>query len=343
MNDTAVAQGAAPDEAELIRLMDYPDSTEEIPTLDIADYLAGKPGAKAAVAEQLGEITRTIGFFYLKGHGIPRDFIDHVFAESRRFHGQPLAVKKEVPLNDNVGYRHEELQKDLDTDNVNLIAKAKPDLLSTLTMVRPLDKDATQFMNKELKPQPFVWPTGLPGFKETMLDYQSRIEALGKKFLPLWAISLDLPENYFEPFFKAPQVTLQLLQYSPQSAVGNKQYGIAPHTDNAMMTFLAQSNVPGLAVRMPSGHWRMVDIRPDTLLVNTGNVICRWTNDRYLSTKHRVINRSGIERYSIPVFFGPDDDAVVETVPTCVEPGQSPRYEPRTYLWLRRWYYGYAN
>ena len=176
-----------------------------------------------------------------------------------------------------------------------------------------------------------------------MLDYQSRIEALARKFLPLWATSLDLPEGYFEPFFKTPQVTLQLLQYSPQQTVGNKQYGIAPHTDNAMMTFLAQANVPGLAVRMPSGHWRLVDIRPDTLLVNTGNVICRWTNDRYLSTKHRVINRSGVERYSIPVFFGPSDDAVVETVPTCIGPDNPAHYEPRTYLWLRRWYYGYAN
>jgi isopenicillin N synthase-like dioxygenase len=101
--------------------------------------------------------------------------------------------------------------------------------------------------------------------------------------------------------------------------VGNRQYGIAPHTDNALTTFLAQQGVPGLAVRMPSGHWRAVEI-PGTLLVNTGNTIVRWTNETYLSTKHRVINTNNVDRYSIPVFFGPSGDAVIDVVPTCQGP-----------------------
>jgi isopenicillin N synthase-like dioxygenase len=135
-------------------------------------------------------------------------------------------------------------------------------------------------------------------------------------------------------------MTMSLLHYPPQQEVGNRQYGIAPHTDNCLMTFLAQGDVPGLAVRMPSGHWRAVEVRPGQLLVNTGNLIVRWTNEEYLSTKHRVINSNGIERYSIPIFFGPSADAVIEVLPTCQGPGRPPRWEPATYRDLRDWYYG---
>ncbi len=166
------------------------------------------------------------------------------------------------------------------------------------------------------------------------------IEKLGRQFLPLWATCLKLPLDYFDKFFATPHLTLSLLMYPPQKQVGNRQYGIAPHTDNSLMTFLAQSNVPGLAVRMPSGHWRLVESRPGTFLVNTGNLLVRWTNGTYLSTKHRVINTNTVDRYSIPVFFGPSGDAMIECLPTCQGEGRPPQYEPITYGDLRRWYYG---
>jgi isopenicillin N synthase-like dioxygenase len=85
---------------------------------------------------------------------------------------------------------------------------------------------------------------------------------------------------------------------------------------------------------MPSGHWRAVDIVPETLLVNTGNLIVRWSNNEYLSTKHRVINTNDVDRYSIPVFFGPSGDALIEGLPTCQSPEQPPLYEPITDFWI---------
>jgi isopenicillin N synthase-like dioxygenase len=90
---------------------------------------------------------------------------------------------------------------------------------------------------------------------------------------------------------------------------------------------------------MPSGHWREVDIVPGSLLVNTGNLMVHWTNGEYLSTKHRVINNTTVDRYSIPVFFGPGGDARIEVLPTCQGPGRPPRYQPTTYRDLRDWYY----
>ena len=213
--------------------------------------------------------------------------------------------------------------------NVNIISDAK-NLYARFTIIRETDP----------RVETNVWPENLPGFKEVVLEYQAAVEALGKKFLPLWSTALELPLDFFDPMFEIPHVTLSLLHYPPQKVIGDRQYGIAPHTDNSMMTFLAQANIPGLAVRMPSGHWRLVDIIPGTLLVNTGNVIVRWTNDQFLSTKHRVINTNTVDRYSIPVFFGPNADAIIEVVPTCQSPLNPPRYEPITYRDSRKWYYG---
>ena len=318
-------------------LMDHPDSTEQIPILDIGPALSGSKEGLASVSTALRQITETIGFFYLKGHGVSQDLVDRVFAESRRFHSLPLEVKARVPhkFTDSFqsGYVAPATPRSKSA-NVDIIENAKPNLLAKFLVTRELNVADPRY--KPIN----VWPDGLHGFRETVTEYHASIEKLACSFLPIWATSLEMPVDFFEPFFKDPHLTLSLLNYPPQKIVGNRQYGIAPHTDNSFMTFLAQSNVPGLAVRMPSGHWRVVENIPGTFLVNTGNVIMRWTNDRYLSTKHRVINTADVDRYSIPVFFGPSGDALIECIPTCQSAERPARYEPITYRKLREWYYG---
>jgi isopenicillin N synthase-like dioxygenase len=331
----SAATKAQPDDDT--HLMDYPDSTEEIPILDIAPALSGGKEGLASVASELRHITETIGFFYLKGHGIPQDLVDRVFAESRRFHSLPAEVKARVPhrFTDSFqsGYVPPATPR-AQSANVDIIENAKPNLLAKFLVTRELDVTDSRYKTIN------IWPADLPGFRETVMEYHASIEKLARSFLPIWATSLNMPVDFFEPFFKEPHLTLSLLNYPPQKIVGNRQYGIAPHTDNSFMTFLAQSNVPGLAVRMPSGHWRVVENLPGTFLVNTGNVIMRWTNDRYLSTKHRVINTAHVDRYSIPMFFGPSGDALIECIRTCQSPDRPARYEPITYRKLREWYYG---
>lgn len=322
-------------EEEELRLMDYPDSDEEIPMLDMSPYLKGEPGGRERVAAQLKEITETVGFFYLKGHSIPEELIRQVFEQSKRFHPLPDEVKDRVPYIDvdshKTGYQGGGEERS-NRANVNIIKDAKTNLYSKFTVIRETDP----------KVERNVWPENLPGFKEVVQKYQAAAENLGKQFLPLWATTLNLPLDYFDKFFEVPHVNLSLLHYPPQKTIGDRQYGIAPHTDNSMMTLLTASE-SGLAVRMPSGHWRAVEAIPGTLLINTGNLIVRWTNDQYLSTKHRVINTNTVDRYSIPVFFGPNADALIEVLPTCQGPNNPPKYKPITYRDLRKWYYGYAD
>jgi isopenicillin N synthase-like dioxygenase len=338
-------RGEIKDDEQAIYLMDHPDSDEEIPTLDMSPYLSGQPGGREAVAEHLREISMRVGFFYLNGHGIPKELINAVFAESRRFFGLPDSMKRTIPYitTDTLksGYQNS-FTDGTQRANINIISDARPNMLEKFSINREGGSGRLDTPNEETTAAINIWPENLPGFKQTLQGYHAAIETLGRQFLPLWCTSLGLPPDFLDRFFDKPHLTMSLLHYPPQKEVGKRQYGIAPHTDNALMTFLAQADVPGLAVRMPSGHWRAVEIVPGTLLVNTGNLMVHWTNGEYLSTKHRVINNNAIDRYSIPVFFGPSADALVEVLPTCQGPDRPPRYKPVTYRELRDWYYSKA-
>jgi isopenicillin N synthase-like dioxygenase len=336
MNCAAIEETPMDDVIDEFYLMDHPDSTEEIPTLDIGDYLAGKPGARECTGRELRHISETIGFFYLAGHGVPQELVDLTFEETKRFHALPLEKKDAIPRAYNAGYLR---AGGVVSRNANIVKGTQPNLVSGINRDRPAsDPDVIarkpfRLMNN--------WPQeeDLPDFRKNVLDYYHRIEKLGKNLMPLWAAALDLPADYFEAAFREPHMSLRLAYYPPQKTIGNRQYGIAPHTDNCLMTLLAQTAVPGLAVRMPSGHWRIADIIPGTFLVNTGNLMVRWTNDRFLSTKHRVINTADVDRYSIPLFFGPQPDTLIECLPTCVGPGNPARYAPVTYEDMMLWYF----
>ena len=108
-------------------------------------------------------------------------------------------------------------------------------------------------------------------------------------------------------------------------------FGTAPHTDNSFMTALARTDVPGLAIRLPTGEWFPPPLIPGTFLINLGNIMRRWSNDRFLSTPHGVINESGTDRYSIAYFHSPNPAAVIECLPTCVSADDPAHYPPAVY------------
>ena len=132
--------------------------------------------------------------------------------------------------------------------------------------------------------------------------------------------------------------TLRLLHYPPSGPGAGEKTGAGPHTDYGNLTLLATDDVGGLEVRTRDGEWIEAPPLPGAFIVNIGDCLMRWTNDVYVSTPHRVVNRSGRERYSIAFFYDPNPDAEVAVIPSCVEPGESVRYEPvlaADYLKLR--------
>ena len=164
------------------------------------------------------------------------------------------------------------------------------------------------------------------------------MDRFARRMLPAVAAALDLPGGWFDKAFEESQFSFRLSHYPPVAA-GENQFGIAPHTDVNFMTYLPQSEVPGLEVLMPSGEWAAVPDLPDSFAVNSGDTLHRWTNGRFKSTAHRARPPVGRHRYAIPFFFGPHVDTLIECLPTCRAPGSEPRFAPITYGDYLEWWY----
>ncbi|HEX9818662.1 MAG TPA: 2OG-Fe(II) oxygenase family protein [Methylomirabilota bacterium] len=175
-------------------------------------------------------------------------------------------------------------------------------------------------------------------FRDTVLAYTDAVDALGRRVLPACAVALDLPPGYFDEAFAESQFSFRLSHYPPVRAEPN-QFGIAPHTDANFLTFLAQTDVPGLQLRLPSGEWLDVPYVPDSYAVNAGDMMHRWTNGRFKSTPHRALPPVGRPRYAIPFFLGPHIDTVIACLPTCQTPAAPPRFPPISYEAYLLWWY----
>ena len=146
------------------------------------------------------------------------------------------------------------------------------------------------------------------------------------------ARALDLPESALDRHFERPTTFLRLLHYPPQPPdMPDNQFGAAPHTDYGIITLLAQDASGGLEVRRRDGEWIAAPPLPGSFVLNVADMLARWTNDRCVSTPHRVVNRSGVDRYSLPFFFHTDMETVIECLPSCTGPGNPPRYKPLRY------------
>jgi len=312
--------------------------TDEIPVIDIGDQLAGRPGALQMTAQHVYDALTTVGFFVLTGHDLPLSLIERSFAEARRFHAMPIEKKLALKLNEhNNGYmvmgRYAVRTSDLNNNE-------KGDLNEAFFAKRERPAEDPLLLSGRRFVGPNLWPdeTDLPGFRTNVLEYVDTMDRFARRFLPAVAVALDLPPHWFDKAFADSQFSFRLSHYPPVAAEPN-QFGIAPHTDSNFMTFLAQTEVPGLQVRMTGGNWLDVPYIPGSFAVNSGDMLRRWSNARFKSTPHRALPPVGRERYAIPFFLGPRFDQRIECLPTCTGPGNPPRWEPITYAeWQEYWY-----
>ena len=318
------------------RAQQRPSTDTVIPVLDLAPYVSGVPGALEATAAHLRGALETIGFFILVHHQVPQDLIARTFAAAQRFHAQPLAAKMALRMNEhNNGYMAMGTYA-VWTSEVN--ANDKPDLNEAFFCKRERRSDDPLVQAGRRLAGPNRWPAQLPGFRDTVLAYTAAVDALGRRLMPVCAVALELPPDFFDAAFAESQFSFRLSHYPPVQAEAN-QFGIAPHTDANFLTFLAQTEVPGLQVRVPSGDWLAVPYIPGSFAVNAGDMMYRWTNGRFQSTPHRALPPIGQHRYAIPFFLGPHLDTVIACLPTCQGPDHPPRFPPITYAQYLRWWY----
>jgi isopenicillin N synthase-like dioxygenase len=288
----------------------------EIPLIDVAAYLAGVPGAAQRAAAELRFAFENVGFYYLRGHGVPQPLIDTAYAEAARFHAQPLEQKLALKVDEhNTGYMP--------------IAR-KPPPNAAAQGKQPSQNEA-YFLRRERRPDdPDVlsnrrfhamnkWPqeSDVPGFRSNMLAYMSTLEALCQKLVRLYALALDLPEGHFDSCFAKPHMILRMSRYPVIDGADDTVASLVPHTDSGFMTLLPPNKVQGLSINLPDGRWMDAPGVEDAFVVNGGDILHRWTNERFLSTPHRVRNVSGQLRYAVPFFCDPDHDTPIECLPTC--------------------------
>src|SRR5258706_8943218 len=299
-----------------------------IPVADISGLAdLGSPAARSA-ATQLCAAYGSVGFPYIAGNGVPAATIDAAFAASAEFHASSLAQKQSIAINQ---FPRGYIGMATSTIVTSSVARVtKPNLSESLMLMHEIARDDPDF-GKEVH-GPNQWPDWLPGFRPTIEAYIAALEAVTRRLLGAFTLGLALPAGWFDPMFAKPVTFLRLLHYPPHPADAvDNQFGSAPHTDYGCMTLLAQHGVEGLGVRRRDGDW--VDAPPvrDTFLLNLGDIMPRWSNDRFVSTPHRVLNRSGRERFSIAYFFDPGMDAMIDCLPTCRSAEAPPRYPPVRY------------
>jgi isopenicillin N synthase-like dioxygenase len=311
-------------------------ATETIPVIDLGPYLAGESGALDRTAKQLHFALTEIGFYFIVNHGVPRQQISAVFDQVKRFHAQPVENKLALKL-DNHGTGYLPMRGNtLRTSTVQ--ANTKPNLNEAFFVKREMPADHPDVLANRRYRGANRWPDGLPGFRETIVAYADTMERLVQKLVRLYARALDLPAEYFDGPFREPQFSLRMTHYPPQDGPVVDEFGLAPHTDTSFLTLLAPNDVPGLSIRTQSGKWIDAPAIDNAYVVNGGQMLQRWTNDVFLATPHRAINRSGGERFATPFFCDSNIDWPIAAVPTTVGPDKPPKYPTTWYTDYMIWY-----
>jgi isopenicillin N synthase-like dioxygenase len=295
-------------------------SSDEVPLLDLAPLMTGAP--LGDLPRQLDHACRTIGFFYVKNHGIPPEALNSAFAAAERFFSAPVDEKMKV-------FQDKRTMRGFMPQGINQHAGFVPDLKESFMMAYDLPPDDPAVVARTPLHGANQWPEDKPWFRDAMEGYYDSAFSFGRQLLRLLAMSLDLDERFFIEHTVRPMVSMNLFHYPPQPPVSPESaFGVAPHTDYGLITLLAQDPIGGLEIQKRDGEWIAAPYVPGTLVINIGDLLQRWTNDVWLSNLHRVINRTGKERYSIPMFYNLDYEAPVACVPTCCGPETPPRYEP---------------
>lgn len=297
-----------------------------IPVIDIGGLRSPNWADRKAVAAHLRKASHEVGFFYIANHGIDAALVDQIFAESHRFFALPDADKLEISIQHSPISRGYEPLK-----HQTLDLNAAPDLKESIYIGLHRGPDDPLVQANTPNHGPNLYPRNLFGWREVVEQYFAAMLNLSYQLMRGLALSLDLEEHHFDPLADDPMPILRLLHYPPHPVqADDRTWGCGAHTDWGCLTILLQDAAGGLEVKTASGDWMAAEPIPDTFVINIGDMMARWTNDYYQSTPHRVVNRSGGDRYSVPFFFDINYHALVECLPTCQSETNPPKYPPIT-------------
>ena len=309
-----------------------------VPVIDIAPFLEGAAAGKKETAARVGRACADIGFFTVVHHGVARPLVEEMYDVSRRFFDLPLAAKLKVkrPKPEQsrgyIGVGDEHLAYSL--------GNAGTTDLKEFFAIGPVDVPDEEYYYRPAAYPAFahnLWPERPEGFRRVWTDYYHAMAALARQIARMFALALALPEDFFRPSIDRHISGIRVLNYPDQPeppAPGQLRAGA--HSDYGAFTILKTEDAPGgLQVFNRRQEWVDVPSVPDSFVVNIGDLMMHWTNDRFVSTLHRVVNPPrdhalGSRRQSTAFFFQPNYDALIACLPTCCGPDRPPKYAPVT-------------
>ncbi len=267
-------------------------------------------------ASGLLKATAQCGFLYVRIGDSYASTIDDMRLAQRSFFTSKISEKKQIAVdNNNRGY--------LAHGMAQMHGAARKDSKEVFFWGRDADANDPDVLAGLPLCGPNQWPD-LDGFRDAVNNYSKMVKLIGDKLLQIVAVALGASENFFEPYYQRSMLRGQLLCYPPTGDHPD-QFGVAPHSDFGCLTLLLQETA-GLEVLFPNDEWVAAPPLENTLVVNIGDLLERWSNHRLPSTKHRVRNLNPCERYSIAMFYDPSPGAVVD--PLDLLPGEVARYSP---------------
>jgi isopenicillin N synthase-like dioxygenase len=296
----------------------------EIPVIDLSGLRERRPSDLTRIAREIRFAGTEVGFLYIAGHGVPQATVDACFAASARFMALPIEAKRKIAVN---RFHRGYIGVKTSTIVTSTVARVtKPNVSESFMKMHDVSPHDPEFGQPLQGPN--QWPEHLPGFREAVEAYDAALRGLANALLPAMALALHLPADWFAQAYRRPTTFLRLMHYPPQPQAPEDQFGSAPHTDYGVLTILVQDGVGGLEIKRKDGSWMPAPSIPGTFIVNIGDILARWTNDLFISTPHRVVSPSNRERYSIPFFFDPAMDTMIEPLATCCGPERPARYPP---------------
>ena len=295
-----------------------------VPVIDIAPFFSEDPAAKAAVARKIDQACRDIGCVVITGHGVPDSLIDRVYAVSRDFFDLPIGEKMKCqhPAPDRTrGYFRVPLNESLS--------------------IGPVDVDQTDpyYSDGKVAPlfAPNVWPTSPPGLRDAWTEWFRVMGVLARDLMRLFALALDLPERFFDDKIDRHISVFRVLNYPDQDETPlPNENRLNAHLDYGSLSIARIEDRPGgLEVCNKAGEWVAVPCVPNSFVVNVADLMTQWTNDRWISAVHRVVNPpedKALEsrRISLVFFHHPNYDTLVDCLSSCLAPCETPNHAPIT-------------
>ena len=291
-----------------------------VPVVD----LGGDP---ATVGRSLADACERVGFLSITNHGVASDVLDAAWSEARAFFDLTEQEKLRVAM-PYPGYPYGYAPMGSEQLAASLGEVAPPDLKESFS-IGPISAPRHRFADADEASVwlPNLWSDALPGMRPAWERAYVALAELSARLLSLMAGSLGLESSYFVPMIDRHASSMRAINY-PVVEHADGQLRAGAHTDYGTVTVLvADPEVAGLEVLQPDGQWAPVAVLPGSLVVNLGDAMARWTNDRWRSTLHRVVPGAR-RRQSIAFFHNANWDALIECIPTCLEPGESPRHPP---------------